>query len=336
MSFVAPSPSSAIWRARSTLSASSVSTSASNSGVPSRTGAFAASPFARAKTASFVLMSPSTVSMSKLVCTARERAACRARALTPEVGRDEREHRRHLGRDHPRALREGGERRLDVADAHRPARELHPRVGGPDRLCGRRDRGPARGRQARRSGGEPGDRQADADDPRRGAEHRLGADVQRARHGGADGARVVDALRPGERVRVAAVGDDGAHPVGGHARGSVEHRARSRRVAREAPGRGARHLAEDEREVLARGLDAAVDAGVRKSSRGLHDGIPAMARRAATRRGPSSLPSRSSGSGSAAPGPRRPSAGCRWRRRRRPRPRRPWLRRDRRSSPPRA
>ena len=39
MSFVAPSPSSAIWRARSMQSASSVSTSASNSGVPSRDAA---------------------------------------------------------------------------------------------------------------------------------------------------------------------------------------------------------------------------------------------------------------------------------------------------------
>ncbi len=65
------------------LSASSVSTSASNSGVPvAAMGVFAARPFASAKTASLVLMSPSTVSISKLVCTARESAACSVRALT--------------------------------------------------------------------------------------------------------------------------------------------------------------------------------------------------------------------------------------------------------------
>ena len=61
--------------------------------------------------------------------------------------------------------------------------------------------------------------------------------------------------------------------AGSRAAASITGPARAA-FTREAAGGRARDVAEDEREVLARRLDAAVDACVRKSSRGLHGGIP--------------------------------------------------------------
>ena len=65
--------------------------------------------------------------------------------------------------------------------------------------------------------------------------------------------------------------DDRAHPLAGQARRGVAHGGRPRRVHGEAPGGGARRLAEDERHVLADALDAGVDARRTKTSRRLRD-----------------------------------------------------------------
>ena len=69
-SLVAPSPSAAMSRASSLQTSVSAAQKLSWSGPLSSTGAFAASPLARAKTQSLGAMSPSTTTAWKLASTA--------------------------------------------------------------------------------------------------------------------------------------------------------------------------------------------------------------------------------------------------------------------------
>ena len=90
-------------------------------------------------------------------------------------------------------------------------------------------------------------------------------------------ARRSSPCRAGERVRVAAVGDDRAHA---RRRGAAPSASRTgaARAALTVKHPAAAHgrLAVDERQVLAGRLDAAVDPGVREASRGLHARSPAL------------------------------------------------------------
>ena len=132
----------------------------------------------------------------------RARAAplCSVRALTAQVGRDEREHRRQLGGDHPAPL-------AKAANVASTSPTCIVRLASLTRVsvvhtasAAELDRRPARGGEPRRRGGELRHRQAHADDPGGRAEHGLGADAERARHRGAHRARVAHA-RPARRAR---------------------------------------------------------------------------------------------------------------------------------------
>ena len=66
-------------------------------------------------------------------------AACSAKSVLQHIGRDrsigedEAQHRRHVGRDHARALAEAVDRDLDVSDQRFPRRELRKSIRGQDR-----------------------------------------------------------------------------------------------------------------------------------------------------------------------------------------------------------
>ena len=77
-------------------------------------------------------MSLSTVMALKLPLTPLSSSACSASAPIGGVGEDEGEHRRHVRRDHARALGDAADRHFDAGDRRRPGRELRKGVGGHD------------------------------------------------------------------------------------------------------------------------------------------------------------------------------------------------------------
>ena len=262
-------------------------------------------PFASRMTASFVEQSPSTEIELKLSSTAGRRNSIGSPGRERVVGRDDREHRRQVGVDHPGALRHAADGEAG------PGRDglLRLRVRGHDRRRPRRSRrprrAPARRREARASSFPIGKRHAD--DAGREDEHLFR--VEGEQPPGLRGRR--------ERVELAAL----ARGRVGHAR--VDHdrlRLRERQVlaVHEQAGRlhaiPAPHGAADrrrrrahDREVGLRVPDAGVDTAGDEPLRGrdgLIRGLPAGGARA-SRRG------RARGSRSGRPGRRRPCRGCR-------------------------
>ena len=229
------------------------------------------------------------------------------------VGGDEAEHRRHLRVDHPRALGDRGQPHGHAPYLDRPQRHLGAQVGGPDRLGGARDVVAQRREQRRRGRARSLDGQARCRWPPVDAvSTSSGPNAQRRRDGARHRALVGGARRPGERVGVAAVGDDGADPRRRQPAGGVPDRRRAQPVDREHAGRGARRVRDDERQValVARLLDARARprrtenrAGGAKVFRLV---VIVMVRSPAGRRGPRPRRSQASGLRSGPPGRRRP------------------------------
>ena len=105
-------------------------------------------PFASRQTASFVEHSPSTVIELKLRSTAGRRKSTASPGLERVVGRDDREHRRELRVDHPRALCHPA----DGEAVHGDRRLLRARVGRENRLGGVRPAARPRVRAPRHAG----------------------------------------------------------------------------------------------------------------------------------------------------------------------------------------
>ncbi len=213
-------------RARSAQISASAAENRSRSGPRPSMGRAPDRPLASAITQSLVDMSPSTVMVLKLSSTAPVSAAC---STVGEIAAS-------VAMKHsivaicgwiipdPLAMATIWIGRPSMLD--RARRQLGAQVGGPDRL-GRGQRIAAqRRRQRRHRCPHALDRQRRADGPRRRGQDLLGRDPQRLgrRHG--DRALVDRAARPGQRVGVAAVGDDGADAHRGQTPGRVVTPAR--------------------------------------------------------------------------------------------------------------
>ena len=171
-------------------------------------------PFASRITVSFVEQSPSTVIALNVSSTAGREARRLAR-LERVVGRDDREHRREVGVDHPGALRHPA----DGEAVARRERLLRLRVGGHDRVrrlvpavVGERGDGSVDARQ------QPVHRQLHADHAGREHEHLLGRDAEQRGRMRGRGDRVRVAGRAGRGVRDARVDDDRLRIGGGELR----------------------------------------------------------------------------------------------------------------------
>ena len=155
------------------------------------------------------------------------------------IGRDERQHGRHIGPDHPGTLGDPGQRHLPRRQLQRAAALLGAGIGGHDRPCGER---PGillqRGGQVRHRALEGHDRQILADHT--GGEGQNLA--HRAGHHGADRAaglaRRPQPLVAGARICVARVDQQITHGILGQMLARHHHRRCAEAVAREHRRRG--------------------------------------------------------------------------------------------------
>ena len=76
----------------------------------------AAAPVANSSSVSLVEVSLSTVTALKVLSVAADSSACSTGSRDRRVGRDEGQHRRHVGRDHAGALGDAVDGDVDVAE----------------------------------------------------------------------------------------------------------------------------------------------------------------------------------------------------------------------------
>ena len=206
---------------------------------------------------SFVEHSPSTEIELKLSATAGRQELEGLAGLERIVRRDDREHRRQVGVDHPGALGHPSDGEAGAAgDGF-----LRPRVGRQDRL-GRVGAAAVRerGRRLLETGKHPRERERHADHAGREDEYLLRVQVQEPRGLGRGCAGVELAAQPGGCVRDARVGDDGLRLSEAEVLLRDDDRRRLDAVGREhrRPGRGGERA--NHREVGLRLADPAVDA----------------------------------------------------------------------------
>ena len=247
-SLLAPSPSAAMARARSAQISASAAREAIQVGAAPLDGPRARAPVGQrdhAVVGRHVAVDGDGV---EAVLDGAGQRRLQHRGRDRRVGGDEAEHGRHLRVDHPRPLGDGDDLHRSAADVDGARRQLGAQVGGPDCL-GRRQRrrrpattpAPASRRRMRSTGsGEP---MAPVDAVRTSSGVTRSAGGRRRGHR----ALVDRAARPGQRVGVAAVGDDGADPHRGQAPGRVRHRRGAHAVDGEHAGGGARRLGDHQR-----------------------------------------------------------------------------------------
>ncbi len=172
------------------------------------------------------------------------------------VGRDHREHGRHVGLDHARALRDAGDGDGAPVDHRLPRDRLRHGVGRHDRF-GRR--GPVAGREVRDAIGQAaldalhGERLHDHAGRER--QHRGGRHAEELRRRRTNRARILDAGVPRPRVRHARVHDDRAdRPLALEMLAAHRDRRRAEAVAREDACDPRALVERDHQQVLAAGL----------------------------------------------------------------------------------
>ena len=180
----------------------------------------------------------------------------RLAGLERVVGRDDGEHRREVGVDHPGALRHPADREAGAVRDRllraRVGRAGSPRPPSAPPSSVERDRGCGCRRATRSSGS------GCADDARGEDEHLLGSRPSFAAAARRGRARVVQAALAGGRVRDAGVGDDRLRLRQLEVLARDDDRRRLHAVGREHPGAGRGDERAHEREVEAVLADAAV------------------------------------------------------------------------------
>ena len=178
------------------------------------------------------------------------------------VGREDREHRRHVRLDHARALAEashvdGDGRAVSLRDLALEGDLLRVGVGrhdGKRRLVGRLGRVP----ETRHGRGNAllvwCERQLHADDSRRGDENVLGVAAERLRDEGRGATGVLQTGLAGARVGIARVEDHRPGMAAGGAGAGENHGGGAELVGGEGPGADADVIGRDEGEITAAGL----------------------------------------------------------------------------------
>ena len=221
-------------------------------------GAIAALPVAAMTKLSLVDVSPSTVAPLNETSAISRASASSSGAVDRRVGGDEREHRRHVGMDHPGALRDAGDRDVDAVDADLPRRALRHGVGRHDRARGGE---PAVGaRRARARCGRPSTIRSTGSGsmitPVENGSTCCGRAAEQPRHGGARRARMRRGPRsPVPAFALPALTTSARKPMPALARRRVlaahRHRRGAEAVLREHAARHGAGIGDDEQHVVA-------------------------------------------------------------------------------------